>query len=68
MISEQYKQAVWRRWEESGFKQPKTKQELEIVIELQSRGQKPSKITTRTVRKPVNEVKAFHEMLNLDNY
>ena len=65
MISEQYKQAVYRKWEESGFEQPKTKQELDIIIELQSRGQKPS---LRTVSKPVNEIKRFNELLNLDNY
>jgi hypothetical protein len=65
MISEQYKQQVWRKFENSGFKQPQTKEELDIIIELQSRGQKPS----RTKPKPVNEVKAFDRLLrDVANY
>jgi hypothetical protein len=68
MISEQYKQQVWRKFENSGFKQPQTKEELDIIIELQSRGQKPSK-TRITSPKPVNEVKAFDKLLrDVANY
>ena len=68
MISDQYKQQVWRKWEDSGFKQPAIKQELDIIVELQSKGQKPTN-NKRTVPKPVNEVKAFHRLISsLDNY
>ena len=63
MYSNEYKQQVWRKWEDSGFKQPATKQELEIIIELQSKGQKP-RITKRTSPKPVNEIKAFAELFD----
>lgn len=63
MYSEQYKQQVYSKWEDSGFKQPATKEELDIIIELQSRGQKPHKqiITTPKTR---NEVKAFHRLMH----
>ncbi len=68
MISDQYKQQVWRKWEDSGFKQPSTKQELDIIVELQSKGQKPTG-TKRTVPKPVNEVKAFDKLFrDIANY
>ena len=68
MISDQYKQQVWRKWEDSGFKQPTTKQELDIIVELQSKGQK-SRVTKRTVPKPVNEVKALDRLFrDLANY
>ena len=68
MISDQYKQQVWRKWEDSGFKQPSTKQELDIIVELQSKGQKPTN-NKRTVPKPVNEVKAFDKLFrDIANY
>ena len=68
MISDQYKQHVWRKWEDSGFKQPSTKQELDIIVELQSKGQKPTG-TKRTVPKSVNEVKAFDKLFrDIANY
>ena len=68
MNSEQYKQQVWRKWEDSGFKQPATKQELDIIVELQSKGQKP-RVTKRTVPRLVNEIKALDRLIsNLDNY
>ena len=68
MHSEQYKQQVWRKWEDSGFKQPASKQELDIIVELQSKGQKP-RVTKRTVPKPVNEVKALDRLFrDVANY
>ena len=68
MISDQYKQQVWRKWEDSDFKQPATKQELDIIVELQSKGQKPNR-NKRTVPKPVNEVKTFDKLFrDLANY
>ena len=68
MNSEQYKQKIWRKWKDSGFKQPATKQELDIIVELQSKGQKPTN-NKRTVPKAVNEVKAFHRLFrDIANY
>ena len=68
MNSDQYKQQVWRKWEDSDFKQPATKQELDIIVELQSKGQKPTN-NKRTVPKPANEVKALDRLFrDVANY
>jgi hypothetical protein len=37
-MNESDKLKIYKKWMESGFKQPSTQEELDIIIELQSKG------------------------------
>lgn len=69
MYTESYKQQVYKKWIERGRpwfdtdpSKEATPEEREIAIEMKKReaGIKENKSN--------NEIKQFHEMLNLDNY
>lgn len=71
MYTERYKQQVYKKWLDSGspwFSLDSSKdpswEEKQIIIEIKKReaGIKDDK------KENTNEVKRFHEMLNLDNY
>jgi hypothetical protein len=39
-MNEEQKKEIYRKWAESGYKQPATKEGLDIIVELQSKGYK----------------------------
>lgn len=69
MISEQYKQQVYKNWINNGrpwFDIDKSKEptyaERQIILEMKQREQKVK--PTRTVPIQKNEVKEFHKLIN----
>ncbi len=81
--SNEHKQQVYKRWLDNGrpwFHIDKTKEptydEKQIIMEMKKQEEKPKSKRdielekSAAVSKPVNEIKAFHRLVNnaLDNY